>query len=184
VFRLHATTPEDCRYELAERSSLLLPLATDMQLKAFLVRATDEILDTQGWYESLAALVAKRPPVQWSDEDLVTFSAVLREIARRFYTLEPIAFDVQQESSESEAVASGAQTLKRVRLSVTVQYEEEHEHVISIHPEDGELIEQVYQRLHDAIAEEEVTLETKIAALAQLSNKLLTEREGTYKSHE
>jgi hypothetical protein len=184
VFRLHTNTPDDRRHELAERAGLLLPHATDTRLKAFLVRATDEILDTQGWYESLAALLAKRPPVQWSDEDYAVFGTALREVARRFYTLEPIAFDAERETPVPEAPASGTQTLKRVRLSVTVQYEDEHEHVISIHPEDSDLIAEVYQRLREAISAEDVVLETKIAALAQLTNELLSEREGTYKAHE
>lgn len=184
VFRLHTKTPDDRRYELAERAGPLLSHATDTRLKAFLVRATDEILDTQGWYESLAALLAKRPPVQWSDEDQAAFITALREVARRFYTLEPIVFDAEQEAPEPEAPTAGMRTLKRVRLSVTVQYEDEHEHVISIHPEDSDLIADVYQRLREAMAAEDVVLETKIAALAQLTNELLSEREGTYKAHE
>ena len=185
VFHLHAITPDDRRHELAERAKPLLAYATDTKLKAFLVRATDEILDTQGWYESLAALLVKRPPLQWSDDDLSSFGPALREVARRFHTLEALAFDAEQVSPEpEEASAAGTRTLKRVRLSVTVQYEDEHEHVISIHPEDSDLIEQIYQRLHDSISGQDVTLETKIAALAKLSNELLIEREQTYESNE
>ena len=62
TFQLHAETSEERRHELAERARTLLPAASDLDFKAFLVRATDEILDTQAWYESLAALLAKRPP--------------------------------------------------------------------------------------------------------------------------
>ncbi|RMG73901.1 MAG: hypothetical protein D6711_09960, partial [Chloroflexi bacterium] len=184
VFRLHAKSADERRHELAERARPLLPHATDTRLKAFLVRATDEILDTQGWYESLAALLAKRPPVQWSDEDHEIFGTALREVARRFHTLEPIAFEADQEVPEPEAPAVDTRILKRVRLSVTVQYEDEHEHVISIHPEDNDLITDVYRRLREAIDAEDVALETKLAALAQLTNELLSERERTYKAHE
>ncbi len=184
VFRLHTKSADERRHELAERARPLLPHATDTRLKAFLVRATDEILDTQGWYESLAALLAKRPPVQWSDEDHEVFGTALREIARRFHTLEPIAFEADQEAPEPEAPAADTRLLKRVRLSVTVQYEDEHEHVISIHPEDNDLITDVYRRLREAVDAEDVVLETKIAALAQLTKELLSERERTYKAHE
>lgn len=184
VFRLHSKTSDDRRRELATRAHLLLPHAIDRRLKAFLIRATDEILDTKSWYESLASLLAKRPPVQWRDEDIAIFSGMLREVARRFYTLEPIAFDVQQDSIGSGVRTASTLPPKRVRLSVTVQYEDEHEQVISIHPEDRELVEEVYQRLQGEIAKDNVTIETKIAALAQLSNELLIQRKASYDSHE
>ncbi|MCY4675005.1 MAG: hypothetical protein OXD43_14810 [Bacteroidetes bacterium] len=184
VFRLHSETPDDQRHELAERARLLLPHASDSKLKAFLVRAADEILDTQGWYESIASLLAKRPPVQWRDADVAIFSYALREVARRFYMLEPIVFDVQKEQVELGVPATRTPPLKRIRLSVTVQYEDEHEQVISIHPEDHNLIDQLYRRLQIEIEKEDVTIETKIAALAQLSNKLLNQREVNCKHDE
>ena len=184
VFHLHSKTSDGRRQELAERARLLLPYASDTKLKAFLVRAADEVLDTQGWYESLSSLLANRPPVQWRDEDLSLFNNTLREVSHRFSTLEPIVFDLQQESAEDSVHDTNSPTVKRVRLSVTMQYEDEHEQVISIHPEDRELIEQVRQRLQSEIAKEDVTLETKIAALAQLSNELLIQRKTINESHE
>ncbi len=184
VFHLHSKIPDGRRQELADRARLLLPHANDTKLKAFLVRAADEVLDTQGWYESLSSLLANRPPVQWRDEDLSLFNNTLREVSRRFSMLEPIVFDLQQESAEDSVHDTNSPTVKRVRLSVTMQYEDEHEQVISIHPEDHELIEQVRQRLQSEIAKEDVTLETKIAALAQLSNELLIQRKTINESHE
>ena len=148
------------------------------------VRASDEVLDTQGWYESLSSLLASRPPVQWRDEDHLLFSNSLREVSRGFSTLEPIIFDLQEEPSEDSVHDTNSPTVKRVRLSVTMQYEDEHEQVVSIHPEDRKLIEQLCQRLQSEIAKEDVTLETKIAAVAQLSNQLLIQRKAIRKSHE
>ncbi len=184
VFHLQSKTSDDRRQELAKRARLLLPYASNTKLKAFLVRASDEVLDTQGWYESLSSLLANRPPVQWRDEDISLFSNSLREVSRRFSTLEPIAFDLEQGAVQQSAYDADSPTVKRVRLSVTVQYEDEHEQVISIHPEDINLIEQLYQRLRSEINKEDVTLETKIAALAQLSNKLLTQRKAINESRE
>jgi len=172
ALRLQGKTPEKCRQELAERAAPLLRLATDMQLKAFLVRATDTTLDTQGWYESLAALLAKSPPIHWNDESRLTFRASLMEVARRFLALEPIAFDLEEDVSHDRS----EDRLHRVRLSVTMLHEEEQEHVIAIHPEDSDLIMNLYGRLKDMLADEDVTLETKLAALAKLTNELLSER--------
>lgn len=184
VFHLNSKTADTRRKELANRARLLLPYASDTKLKAFLVRASDEILDAQGWYESLSSLLANRPPAQWRDEDHSLFSNSLLEVSRRFSTLEPVAFDLQQESSEDSVRDINSSKVKRVRLSVTMQYEDEHEQVISIHPEDHKLIERVRQGLQSQIAKENVTLETKIAALAQLSNELLIQRKAINESHE
>jgi hypothetical protein len=176
VFHLHSKTLDGRRQELAKRARLLLPYASDTKLKAFLVRAADEVLDTRGWYESLSSLLANRPPVQWRDEDHSLFNNSLREMSRRFSTVEPIAFDAHQESADHSVCNTNSPAVKRVRLSVTVQYEDEHEQVISIHPEDNKLIEQLRQKLQREIEKEDATLETKIAALAQLSKNLLNQR--------
>ncbi len=70
VFDLRALDVEERRHVLAERARVLLPHASDTMLKAFLVRATDEMLDTQGWYESLAALACARSTARASRADL------------------------------------------------------------------------------------------------------------------
>ena len=184
VFRLRLGTSDECRHQLAKRARDLLPYATNTKIKAFLVRASDEILDTRSWYESLAALLVRRPPSQWRDEDLLDFRTALHEVARRFYTLETIAFEIQQETAESKEPAPNSHTIKRVRLSVTMQYENEHEQVIDIHPEDSDLVERVRKRLHELLTKENVMLETKIAAVAQLSSDLLEQRAKLRKPHE
>ena len=177
IFRLRSKTATECRHELSHGASHLLPFASDPKFKAFLVRVTDEILDTNSWYESLATLLAQRSPVQWRDDDMTVFVHALHEVGRQYFMLEPIVFDVQHEQAESEYSLSDTLHLNRVRLSVTTQYEDHHEQVISIHPEDREIVEQIYQQLHTELADQDVTIETKIAALAQLSNDLLIQRE-------
>ena len=184
VFHLRSKTSDGRRQELADRARVLIPHANETKLKAFLVRASDEVLDTQGWYESLSSLLANRPPVQWRDEDHSLFTNSLREVSRRFSTLEPIVFDLEQEPAEHSAYDADSPVVKRVRLGVTMQYEDEHEQVISIHPEDRELIDRVYQSLQRQMTKEDVTLETKIAALARLSNELLIQRKAITETHE
>lgn len=184
AFRLRSKTSDDCRSELAERAFLLLPYANDTKLRAFLIRATDEVLDTQSWYESVSSLMVNRPPVQWRDEDLSVFINSLHEISHRFFKLEPIAFEAQRDLEESEVRETNSGTLRRIRLSVTEQYEDEHEQVISIHPEDSDLIERVYEKLESEMAKENVAIETKIVALARLSRELLIQRKKVTKPND
>jgi len=125
--------------------------------------------------------LSRRPPAQWGDEDYTVFGTALREVARRFHTLEPIAFDSLQHEVNEEGVHS---LPKRIRLSVTVQHGDEYERVISIHPEDVDIIDHMYRLLLGALDEKDVTLQTKIAALAQLSSELLTQYEDVGKSYD
>jgi hypothetical protein len=103
AFRLRAADADGRRHELATRSRTLLPVATDLRLKSFLVRASDEILDTRAWTESVAALLARQPPAQWGDEDRTRFRVTLQDIARIFDNLEPLALELEAAESEDEA---------------------------------------------------------------------------------
>ena len=180
ALHLYSKTSDDRRQELANRARPLLPYAIDTKLKAFLVRASDEVLDTRGWYESIFSLLANRPPVQWRDEDHSSFNNSLLEVSRRFSTLEPIAFNLEREPECDTHLPA----VKRIRLSVTLQYEDELEQVISIHPEDNKLIERLYEKLQSEIDKENITIETKIAAVAQISNTLLIKRKEINYPHE
>jgi len=182
VFRLNSELPSHQRHELASRAHLLLPHTSDTKLKAFLVRVTEEVLDTQGWYESIASLLAQRPPSQWRDEDNSKFTNALHEIARSFYKLEPIAFEINQDDHSPSEI--NTQAIDQVRLSVTMRYKDEHEQVISIHPEDTQLINTLYERLEKEIKNSGLSIETKIVAMAKLAEELLAQREKITIIHE
>jgi hypothetical protein len=177
AFRLQSKTAEDRRHELAQRARPVLTLAADLSLRSFLVRATDEILDTQGWYESLASLLGRRPPVQWADEDVKTFNTALREVTRRFFALEPIAFDSEDDShgSDGDIVVP----LQRLRLGVTAQHGAEREAVVQVSSDEKVHVERLLVQLEDILSSEPISLEAKLAAISRLALKLLDEREST-----
>ena len=177
AFGLRAPDADDRRHELAERARLLLPHATQTNLKAFLVRATDEIHDTQGWYESLAALLAKSPPAQWLDHQRDAFHMALTEVARRFRTLEPLVFDESGHVGEMETDAAHP-SVQRMRLGVTSLGEPEREAVVSVHVEDQAYVDSLAENLEHLLDGSEVdSPDIKLAALGQLTRKLLAERE-------
>jgi hypothetical protein len=120
---LNGADADTRRRDLAARARPLLPIATHAPLKAFLIRAADDRLEWKGWIESLGSLLGKRPPVMWVDADRETFAATLRDTARRFHTLEPLAFDEAPASASGDGSASEGM---RVRLGVTSLHEAEH----------------------------------------------------------
>ncbi len=171
AFGLHAASLADRRHELAARARALLPAARDLRLKAFLVRATDEILDAQAWLESLAALLVRRPPAQWSDEDRTGFGAALRETAGAFLRLEPLAADLLQTGDDDGPV-------RRVRLFVQTLNEREEAGVVHVHPEDDARVDALAARLADAL-DDDATADVKLAALGKLAADLLRQRDPT-----
>lgn len=175
AFHLRSETAEERRHELAERARVVLPGAVEARLKSFTVRAADEILDTWGWYESVAALLVRRPPAQWGDEDRRAFPLELQKVARLFLHREALGFDSYSEPKEA---ADPSRRIERIRLSVTATYEEEREAIFHVHREDTDKVENVVERVIAALNEGAENLETKLAALGRLSLALMEQHEG------
>ena len=69
--------------------------------------------------------------------------------------------------------------VERVRLSVTTTFEEEREAVVAVHQEDREKVDEVSHRLKKALDQGNETLETKLAAIGQLSFRIIGERDAS-----
>jgi len=179
AFELRGDTADEQRHELAERARELEPHASDPDVKSFIIRATNEVLDTQAWYESIASLIAGKPPVKWLDKDLDTFTAELRSVARKFRMREPLVFE-EADETENER---GEMRLHRVRLGITRLGELEQETVVNIHPEDEEFVEETAERLQRSLEqdgdEDDRKTDVILAALGRVMQEYVDEREHT-----
>lgn len=90
VFGLQASGA-GARAELHTRHNLIAETTNDTLLRALGVRLETADPDGEAWVESLAALIAKRAPEQWSDGDLPAFEIALAELGRRFRAAEELA---------------------------------------------------------------------------------------------
>lgn len=182
AFELRGETADEQRHELAERAQELEPHVSDPDVKSFLIRATNEVLDTQAWYESIASLIAGKPPVKWLDKDLDTFTAELRSVARKFWTREPLVFEEADETDETEDEREEMR-LHRVRLGITRLGEPEQETVVNIHPEDEEFVEETAERLQRSLEqdgnEDDRKTDVILAALGRVMQEYVDEREHT-----
>ena len=170
---LRSGRPEERRTELVERSRPLLEYATNDHFRAFLVRATDAVMDTPSWFESLAALLAESPPKHWIDKDKLEFDKNLNEIARSYQTLEPLVFEQQSEGALNNSDTVG----RRRRVSVTSLGADEKARVISVHPEDEDLVARTAQKLRDVLStvSEGRNEVFRLAVLAELAEIEMTE---------
>ena len=87
-------TGSAARKELRERSKWLVDSTVNLELKAFLLRATDETLDFPKWIESLAACLAHKPPRTWADLDVARFESSLVETSGAFKRLNELAIEM------------------------------------------------------------------------------------------
>src|SRR5690606_12257931 len=133
--------------------------------------------------ESLAALLAKRPPAQWNDEDHARFRLALREAAQAFYKLEPLAYDLAADEkpeapvpSDDPAAEPASRKVRRVRLFVKTLSESEEDGIIHIHQEDDDLVDDLYEQLAGAVRDAGTNADVKLAALSRLAAELLRER--------
>ncbi len=181
AFGLRTEDRQARRHELNTRALPVLPEATQTNLRAFLVRATDAALDPQSWLESLAALPTKRPPAHWVDADRGRFAAGLREIARRFRTLEPIVFETSGDGEVGEP-----ETVHRVRLGVTELYEAEQEGVVSVRKDEEEDVSNLVSHLERELTSfcGGLSLDAKLTALGRVMRRLLRERDETLQEDE
>jgi hypothetical protein len=95
------------RAELQARYELIAERTNDSQLRALGVRLETADEGEQAWVESIAALVARRPPEQWGDGELASFRVALAELARRFRTAEELAVVAQTVPAEAPLVRIG-----------------------------------------------------------------------------
>ena len=128
ITAFHRSGPfQAVREELAHHARLILNVAVDVRLKSFLVRAADGGCDNPTYLESIAALLAGKPPAVWDDQDRARFEVQLVATARTFHHFQALAFELERGGA---ALLNG--DARALRLSVTVSGGEELERVVQI----------------------------------------------------
>lgn len=172
AFDLREPTADSRRDELATRARALRDDRADPAVRSFVVRASDDLADTRAWTESLAALLARTPPAQWSDADHEEFRRVLGDVADAFLGREAVHF------SASDSPAETARTVTKFRLRVTSTFEEERDTLVTVHTEDEEAVHETARDLARVLNTAGRSLDTQLAALSQLSLALIQRRAG------
>ncbi|GAA6618147.1 hypothetical protein [Scytonema sp. NUACC26] len=91
---------EKLREDLRVRASYLTGQVIERRLKSFAMAAADETATDFEWLESIVMIIADKPAISWTDEDVTNFEIKLSEIARRFKNLEALQKDAQTRNNE------------------------------------------------------------------------------------
>ncbi len=110
--------PAQAHFLLLHRYQRIAHLINEPQLHALGARLETAPPNGEAWSTSLAALVVKRPPDQWQDDDLPVFQAAIRELAQRFAAAEELALYATQTSSYHDMIrislTNGRRELSRI----------------------------------------------------------------------
>jgi hypothetical protein len=148
----------------------VLDIAVDQKLKAFLLRAADGSIEDATWLESIATLLAGKPPTHWDDQDRARFEVQLAATIRTFDHFKVLAAAMEK---EERAPLDGDPWM--LRISVTVPKAGDVERVVRLPDEllerAGQARAQLLQVLRDGGLLEKK--EAGIAVLAELVRDLL-----------
>ena len=96
TFEMNDYRIED-RHILSERTKNIISVTMDPVLKAFLVRVTDT-LEHRAWLDSIGTVVTGRPPLHWSDDDLLSFEHQMASLSQKVSRYERLALEAGKSS--------------------------------------------------------------------------------------
>jgi hypothetical protein len=160
------------RPEIDHEARLVLNVAVEPKLKAFLMRVADPAAEDATWLESIATLLAGKPPTHWDDQDRARFEVQLSAMARTFDHFRVLAFEMGRAGA---ALLDGDPRM--LRVSVTAPEDGEVERVVQIPSALQERASRAKEQLLQVLREQEL-LDKKdlgVAVLVELLRQLLTE---------
>jgi hypothetical protein len=157
------------RHELADRAGRLLPVAVDAQLKAFLIRVSDEDLPRDEWVVSAGTLLGGKPPESWHDRDIDQMRLTLGLVCRRFGSLESMLIGPE--------TTPAPQNPALLRVTVTQPGHAEQERVVPLRVADEALVASVCSQIRAVADSAAASLprEAIVAALGLVARDIMAE---------
>ncbi|MCD9187011.1 MAG: hypothetical protein LUM44_11300 [Pyrinomonadaceae bacterium] len=161
---------EKGRAELAKKVEVIADYVSSPKLKSFILRITDPNADFRSWLESLGELVVNKRIASWDDEDFSIFEINLAEIVRSYVNFESLAFELKQKE-----ISKNINIGEVIRLSLTKFGDEEQEKVLTIKPNEKNIIEKLEVALEKEFEDANLNgnYELRLIVLANLSWKIL-----------
>ncbi len=160
------------RKAIEHEARLVLNVAVSVQLKAFLTRVSDADIEDTTWLESIATLLAGKPPTHWDDQDRARFEVQLAASARTFDHFKVLAYEMERTGF---ALLDGDKEM--MRISISVPDGGEFERVVKVPPQLASRATQAEEGMRRVLLEQNLLGEkdVSVAILARLARQLLSE---------
>jgi hypothetical protein len=164
----------NARRQIEHDARRVLNVAVDTKLKAFLMRAADDATEDATWLESIATLLAGKPPTHWDDQDRARFEVQLAAVTRTFEHFRVLAFEMERTGF---ALLDGDKEM--LRISISVPDGAEVERVVKVPPNLTPQARLVHEEVRRVLRELNLLdqREVSVAILAQIARQLLTDGE-------
>ncbi len=133
-------THSDNRSSIVERASCVIDVVFDPDVKSFLTRVVDDLEDKQ-WLDSIGTVITKRPPLSWTDEDLLRFEHEMISMSSKIAKYERLV----SESKNKSANVQG----DLIQISITSNKECERFKVIHQSQSDKKKVGQIQGKLSE-----------------------------------
>ncbi|MBT6052699.1 MAG: hypothetical protein HOG49_38355, partial [Candidatus Scalindua sp.] len=132
-------THSDNRSSIVERAGCVIKIFVANDVKSFLTRVVDDLDDKQ-WLDSIGTVITKRPPLSWTDEDLLSFEQEMIAMSSKIAKYERLAIKKgQMPEMQGELI----------QISITSTKECERFKVILQSQSDKEKVGQIQGKLFD-----------------------------------
>ena len=132
-------THSDNRSSIVERAGCVIKIFVANDVKSFLTRVVDDLDDKQ-WLDSIGTVITKRPPLSWTDEDLLSFEQEMIAMSSKIAKYERLAIKKgQMPEMQGELI----------QISITSTKECERFKVIHQSQSDKEKVGQIQGKLFD-----------------------------------
>ncbi|HOU24253.1 MAG TPA: hypothetical protein PLN42_08380, partial [Anaerolineae bacterium] len=158
---------EAARALAAQRAAVLQEQVTETRLRAYVGRLCDRTLADREWLESLAAMLVRKAPKSWADDDLLAYGVELAALAAQFKRVEDIMVESGRRVQADQA--------RWLRVAVTEGSGEERKELLSVLPADERDIEAVATELEAALRRKKVPRRVRLAALGELARRAMNE---------
>lgn len=162
------------RKRIEHDARLVLNVAVESKLKAFLLRVADDGVEDNTWLESIATLLAGKPPVHWDDQDKARFEVQLGASARNFEHYRILAIEMEK---SGHALLDGDKSM--LLVSITAPDRGGVERVVQVppefYPQAGILREEVRRVLREGNVLDRKDI--SVAILAELARQLMCDGE-------
>ena len=163
------------RKVIDHHARLVLNVAVEAKLKAFLLRVTDDGVEDSTWLESIATLLGGKPPIHWDDQDRARFEVQLAASARTFQHYRVLAVEMER---TGYALLDGEKSM--LLVSITAPNRGEVERVVQVPPDFSPKAGHIRDELRRVLREQKVfdRKDVSVAILGELARQLMSESEG------
>jgi hypothetical protein len=171
---------QPARKKLESRAQAVAAYCVEPRLKAVVNHIANQHMDDTLWIEAIATTVVGKAPKSWSDDDRIRFEIGLAEMSRNIRHLEALLYE------ERKRLDAGKRLEEIFRIGVADRNSMEVGAVVVVEKHEQKHFVEAVVELQASLSGLNISPQIALAALASVSQALLTEYTGTeaLKEHE